>query len=541
MKRLLFAALCCCGALSASAAPDRVAEASSGLAPDAGDWVLFSLDDQALPWRENLKLTLERPVKFAGNPILGPGPEAGPDGYGALLYGTVIKEAGKFRMWYVASPRVDPKILGDDENMEYYRPVAYAESADGIHWTRPNLGLVDFRGNKNNNLIGIEPSNEGYARGYDFVAVLCDPSDPDRAQRYKMAYITHDMPRASGSTATAVSPDGLHWQLANTVMFTEGHFENTSLVKFDGLYYLAGQNHPAFDAGLADGSPAGRVMKVFFSGDFRHWSAGRALGFYRADYETAPLHQGEEVHMGAGLWNRGNVILGLYGRWHGHDIAAEPAPGEPRLQGLRIDLGLVVSNDAIHYREPVSNFVYVPHGAPGAWDALAVLQANAFANTATETYIWYTNWDTDRGAAPLVGDSLSPEQARKACGIGLLTLPRDRFGYLSKLAATAPKDPGQAREASCLSRSFNLSVAEQLSVNLSDVAPGAGLKIALVDDAERPLPGYTAELTAAALKAPVVWSGSTQALPVHAPFRIKLVWPAGVDRPKLYALYLEHL
>lgn len=35
----------------------------------------------------------------------------------------------------------------------------YAESSDGINWVKPNLGLVDWKGNKNNNIIGIIKSN----------------------------------------------------------------------------------------------------------------------------------------------------------------------------------------------------------------------------------------------------------------------------------------------------------------------------------------------------------------------------------------------
>src|SRR5580693_43881 len=90
----------------ASADPaDRVAEASSGKAPDPGDMVLFPLDDISLPWRDNLKVTLEKPVKYADNPVLRACPLEGTDGYGALAYGTLIKEEGKFRMWYLASPR----------------------------------------------------------------------------------------------------------------------------------------------------------------------------------------------------------------------------------------------------------------------------------------------------------------------------------------------------------------------------------------------------------------------------------------------------
>jgi hypothetical protein len=42
-------------------AADRVAEATSGKTPDPADLVLFPLDDVSIPWRENLKLTLQRP------------------------------------------------------------------------------------------------------------------------------------------------------------------------------------------------------------------------------------------------------------------------------------------------------------------------------------------------------------------------------------------------------------------------------------------------------------------------------------------------
>ena len=43
-----------------------------------------------------------------------------------------------------------------------------------------------------------------------------------------------------------------------------------------------------------------------------------------------------------------------------------------------------------------------------------------------------------------------------------------------------------------------------------------------------------------ALKAPVAWRDGGRILPVNAPFRIKVAWPVGVERAKLYALYIEH-
>ena len=541
--------------ISLHAAPaDRVASASSGKNPDPGDLVLFPLDDVSLPWRDNLKVTLQQPVKFPGNPVFRAGPVEGPDGYGPLIYGTVIKEAGKFRMWYLASPRADDRIPGDAEAMVHdFRPIAYAESADGIRWNRPDLGLVEFRGNKHNNLVAVEPQTDPYAKFiHDFVAVIRDDADPDASRRYKMAFITRDVPTRSASTGTAASPDGLRWTLANTTMFTKGQFENSSLIKFKGLYYVAGQNVPPFDSGVEDGSYAGRVMKVFFSPDFHHWSGSRALSFYRSAYIPTWKHFGQEDHMGAGLWNRGNVILGYYGQWHGNTLRSKPHPENPYLgasaqglTGLEIDLGMVISNDAIHYREPVRNFVAVHHGTADEWDYPAVLQSNGFANTATQTLIWYSHWNTNApDMLPALPAPLPPELARHPYGVGLLTLPRDRFGYFSKLlAVSGARNPAIAvtkRDASCLSRSFTLAAASRLSVNVADVSPAAPLQIALVDDAEEPLPGYTAELTEASLKAPVRWAGGSETVPAATAFRVKITWPVAVGDAKLYAVYLEH-
>ena len=85
--------------------------------------MFFSFDDESLPWRDNLHLTLERPQKYEGNPVLTAGPQGSVDGNGALLYGTVLQEGGKFRMWYIAQPQPDPKAYPENTNSSPYRPV----------------------------------------------------------------------------------------------------------------------------------------------------------------------------------------------------------------------------------------------------------------------------------------------------------------------------------------------------------------------------------------------------------------------------------
>src|SRR6476619_5686576 len=94
---------------------DRIADASSGRAPRNGDLVLFPVDDDTIPWRENLKLTLQAPKKYPGNPVMKAGPLEGVDGHGTVLYGTVMKQGAKFRMWYLASPRPDSRNPGELE------------------------------------------------------------------------------------------------------------------------------------------------------------------------------------------------------------------------------------------------------------------------------------------------------------------------------------------------------------------------------------------------------------------------------------------
>jgi hypothetical protein len=530
-------------------AGDRVADVSSGKAPAKGDLVLFPFDDETIPWRFNLKLVLQRPARYPGNPIMKPASDEAPDGFGNLLYGTVLKQGGKYRMWYVANPRIDSRIPGDDKRLVMYRPIAYAESKDGIHWDRPDLGLVVWRGNKHNNLVAIEPQSEPYSHSFDFVAVFYEPEDPDPGRRFKMAFIAYDHPLKEGSTATAVSADGLTWRLQNTAMFTRGHFENTGLIKFDGMYYLSGQNVAPWNGELEDGNPAGRVMKVFFSPDFHHWSEERALAFYRNGYEPAAMGQGQEVHMGAGLWNRGNVILGFYGRWYGNTVRRDMAVPSAPLTGLKMDLGFVVSNDAIHYREPVRDFIMLHHNTGPYWDSEAVLQANAFANTDTETYIWYSHWNTSQSDINSGGPNsilplpskLSDYMLQKGEYVGLLTLPRDRFGYFTKLAPVSTRRNPQnnaKQDASFLSKSLRLDRESDLFVNVDGVSADQALKIELVDDSERPLDGYTAQVETSSLKAAIHWSVQ-KPLPANKPFRVRVIWPPDVNNPKLYAIYIE--
>ena len=89
-----------------------------------------------------------------------------------------------------------------------------------------------------------------------------------------------------------------------------------------------------------------------------------------------------------------------------------------------------------------------------------------------------------------------------------------------------------------MTQSIRLRRPAELYANVDDVSSASALQIAIVNDAEQPLPGYTSELSESSLKVRVRWEGKKR-MPANIPFRIKVTWPVVVHNAKLYALYVE--
>jgi len=74
--------------------------------------------------------------------------------------------------------------------------VCYATSKDGIKWTKPELGVIDFNGSKKNNIV------INYTHG---VAVMKDLQEKDPKKRYKAIH------PESRNSAVWFSADGIRW------------------------------------------------------------------------------------------------------------------------------------------------------------------------------------------------------------------------------------------------------------------------------------------------------------------------------------------
>ena len=478
----------------------------------------FAFDDYSIPFRHNLYLTMHAAEKHPDNPVLRQGPPGAPDDYGAQFYGSIIKDHGKLRMWYLA---FDRECIASLSRKTYsgFR-AAYAESDDGAHWTRPNLGLVDYGGSRNNNLVQLDPPDLRVVN----LAVLDEPDDPDPAHRYKMMVTA----RAENvmTSFPFFSADGLRWRQAVPARIQESvipaeaaplpqeFFEQSGFYRWQGMYYLTGQQLSPW-VWLPDGKPCGRAMSIFRSRDLRHWPVSKTLGFVRWGYSSAPTSKGEEAHIPAAVWNRGNVLLGLFGLFHG---SAE-RPDHP------IDLGLLISNDGVHFREPLANFIVIPRGWDKAlsWESGAVVQGQGFENMNGRTHIWYSGWDAD----------VTIEDTHAA--IGLATLRQDSFGSLS------PKNPGEPAEL--VTSVVQLNAPVRLWINAEGLSQDAWLKVELLRPTEEPIQAYSEDsalpLYNSGPRVKVSWKDREQVTVPDSAFRIRVIF--GGDRRqsiKFYALYV---
>lgn len=497
--------------------------------PEVAEAVFFSFDDHAIPWRNNLQLTPVKANKHPQNPVLRRGPAGAPDHGHAILYGSVLHMNGKFRMWYLGMFETENKA---GQAPGWWRPMCYAESTDGINWTKPKLGLVDFKGNTQNNICLVKSEVPSLAKVNDFLTVMVDPNDPDPNRRFKCVYIAHPPftdvrggrsavgpdERRWGAFISATSADGLSWKVIGDRPMNAGgeRFEVSGLYQYDGFYYATGQLIYPWTWRM-DGSKIGRVMLTYRSSDFKHWSRAKATSFARPGQLTATPLSGQQTHMGAGLWNRGNAIIGLYGMWQ--DAPEKPKDNKYWNEGVTIDLGLIVSNDGIHFREPVAGHKVIERGTKDEWDNIALLQGHAFANVGDKTMMWYSHWDT--------GGKLRNME------IGLASFRRDGFGFLS------PKVPNS--DAYFATAPFEIKGEAKLFVNVDGVSLTAPLKIELLDKHAKPISGFSgadsARVDTAGTRREVLWPENINGLPKNQKLSVKVSYPK-TSHAKVYAVYL---
>jgi hypothetical protein len=315
---------------------------------------------------------------------------------GVLAYGTVLLHDGVFKMWYCTY-----------SYHEYWPRVCYAESRDGLHWEKPSLGIHEFEGSRDNNIV--LQSSHGPPYGYiDDLTVIHDSDDEEWP--LKMLYWDGASGRPTGIW-WARSRDGIHWEsLPEPALPYWSDRFNAVAAKVDGKYLVFGRAARYLRNEISSFVEKGlRTVWRTESADGQEWSLPELV--FAPDIEDAPTTQAYSLVP----FRYGDLLLG----------------GVERMYTVpdKLDTELVWSRDAgRNWQRSRARPPFIAWGEAGAWDDTWIaLTANDPIEHAGGLWFYYSGRST--------GHDL-PHPFKHAA-IGLAVLRKDGFASLQ-----ATEQPG---------------------------------------------------------------------------------------------------
>jgi len=238
----IFAAFCavCCLVTIDLAVPVRGSEPE---VPNIGNKLELFVDAHRIEKLDGVSLKLHSPKRM-GTALKFDKPWEGL----ASAYVTVFKDNDIYRMYYRGWADLNKTDL-----------TCYAESKDGVHWTKPNLGLFEWKGSKENNIVW----HKGFG-SHNFTPFKDTRPGVPKNQRYK-ALGSPTVTKERGLMAFA-SADGIHWRLlAEKPVLTKGAFDSQNLAFWDTNRKQYVSYFRIFTKGV-------RAIAYATSDDFIHWS-----------------------------------------------------------------------------------------------------------------------------------------------------------------------------------------------------------------------------------------------------------------------------
>jgi len=198
--------------------------------------------------------------------------------YHAVFYDPDFGDTGRYRMYYHAWH------IPSDGNQSHPLVIAYCESEDGIHWVKPELGLVEFNGSKANNIVLATINGQ---ECHDFSVFKDANPKAEKGAEYKAV----GYGRNPQGLYAFKSPDGIHWSLYNQgkpVM--AGHAFDTQNIAFWD------PNIGRYRAYIRDFDNGRRDIMTATSEDFVHWTKREWLKYPGAPEEQLYTNQIKPYH-----------------------------------------------------------------------------------------------------------------------------------------------------------------------------------------------------------------------------------------------------
>ncbi len=223
-------------------------------------WDVFLIDTE----RTTAQLRVHRPVPRGVVMTCGEGWEG--DG---CDYFNIVDDGALYRMYYLAWEMLSPDGTAYTERSI---KVCCALSRDGLTWEKPRLGLCEFGGSKENNIILDESTHN-----YDNFMVMLD-KNPRPAVPGRFKAVARHMDGGAPVLAAYVSDDGVRFSHSHTVT-DRGVFDSLNSVHWSeehGGYVCFVRG---FHGGKSGPFSGVRDIRVLFSKDFINWSAPERLDF----------------------------------------------------------------------------------------------------------------------------------------------------------------------------------------------------------------------------------------------------------------------
>lgn len=347
-------------------------------------WRRLFLDAMVVEEQSKLSRVFHSARKYERNPVITK--DKPWEGWGPYLYGTVMWDGGKLRMWYQCIEQGDR--------------ACYAESSDGLRWMKPELNLVEFEGSKANNLF-VE-KNQCHIPS---VIRVRDPKDPE--QRWFM--LCHG--RQIGAHA-AFSPDGLNWA------WHESTSGKSLFETFDVINAFWDPYNQRYTATYKTVNRRHRAVGIALSEDGVTWTKpvqGAVFGADDLDPDPTQIY-------GMPVFPYQGMYIGLpwiyhsrwikYGKYTDPQVMYEAQVGSP----CTVDVQMAWSWDLISWTRTPKREPFIALGPAGSFDCCQIYTARAPVIVGDELWFYYGGFN-----------KLHDQNSNTVGAIGLAKLRLDGF------------------------------------------------------------------------------------------------------------------
>jgi hypothetical protein len=359
-------------------------------------------------------------------------------------YVTVLKEGDLFRMWYRGLPKAGRDGSADEVT-------CYAESGDGVIWKKPNLGLFDVQGTRDNNVVlaGQPPFSHNFSPFLD--SRLGVPAD----ERYKALAGTSEK-----GLFGFVSPDGLHWRkLRETPLVTKGAFDSQNVAFWSEAEHCYALYLRTWTSGDFRGF---RTVSRSTSPDFLQWTEPIEMNFgdkpseHLYTSQTHPYFRAPHLYVAL-------PMRFLPGRRVLNDNQARTRGIDPAYASDCAEVVFMTSRGGTHYTRTFMEGYIRPGLDLGNWGSRAGLTALGIVPTGRSEMSLYKQ----------------AHYAQPTCHLLRYALRTDGF-----VSVNAPYTGGEFQ-----TRTFTFS-GKELVLNFSTSAVGS-VRVEIQDAVGKPISGYT--------------------------------------------------